>query len=228
MSIHQNIFLQTKSLESDTYHYAFICINAVLNCLIMQNEPRLPHLWRGNLQFPSTQWRSFCFSENVTLNSQRLPHMASEFKVAHQPSANSPAENVKCDIWVLHQLTCACAGPLVWCCGRCWPERCPIRTWTHPPSSGEWATTVCSCLCPIAVRIASNSCSGSAGEQAASGTLTLMAALAEKEIVMKEEMSFAGTASQETGLPSDRSSCIWTSPLQIYYQRLRKHISSLR
>lgn len=44
MSIHQNIFLQTKSLESDTYYYAFICINAALNCLIMQNEPRLPHL----------------------------------------------------------------------------------------------------------------------------------------------------------------------------------------
>lgn len=59
------------------------------------------------------------------------------------------------------------AGPSVSCCGRCWQERCPIRMWTPLPSSGEWATTVCSCLCLIAVQTASNCSWGNAGEWAA-------------------------------------------------------------
>lgn len=56
------------------------------------------------------------------------------------------------------------AGPLVWCCGRCWQERCPTRMWIPPLSSGELATTACICLCPRAVQTASNCCWGSAGE----------------------------------------------------------------
>lgn len=57
------------------------------------------------------------------------------------------------------------AGHLVLCCGRCWQERCRTRMWTPPLSSGEWATTVCSCPCPTAVQRASNCCWGNAGEQ---------------------------------------------------------------
>lgn len=58
------------------------------------------------------------------------------------------------------------AGPSASCCGRCWQERCPIRMWTPPLSSGEWATTVCSCQYPKAVQTASNCSWGNAGERA--------------------------------------------------------------
>lgn len=37
-----------------------------------------------------------------------------------------------------------------------------------------------------------------------------------------------GTASRETGLPSDKFFCIWTSPQQIFYQLLKKRTFSLR
>lgn len=39
---------------------------------------------------------------------------------------------------------------------------------------------------------------------------------------------FAGTASRETGLPSGRSSCIWTSPQLISCRLHRKHTFSLK
>lgn len=59
----------------------------------------------------------------------------------------------------------ASAGRSVWCCGRCWPVRSRIKTWTRLLSYGALGTTACSFLFLKAALMASKSCSDSAGER---------------------------------------------------------------